>query len=123
MKSITALLAGIVLVPLVTFAATTGSATTAPAASPRTDIPDTPKMNSLPAATSQTQSLSYKVNNLACEGCESRVKSAIAKIPGVSSVTANARTGDVTMTFENSSKVDRAAVVRAIEGEGFTVVR
>lgn len=75
------------------------------------------------ANTSENQSITYRVSDLECVGCETRVQNAVRKVPGVRSVQTNAQTGQVSFTVEGRNKIDETAVVRAIESEGFRVIR
>jgi copper chaperone CopZ len=126
-----------------TSGATSGSGTSGTSGA-RSDVPDSDRMSTganpntaAPGTTgtsnsrgigtqanpSQKQSLSLKVTDMTCAGCETRVQNAVRKVPGVRAVTADAQTGQVSFTMDGRNKVDETAVIRAIEAEGFKVVR
>ncbi len=61
--------------------------------------------------------LTLKVEGMGCEHCENAIKAAVGALPGVTRVTASA--AEKLVTAEGG---DRAAVIRAIEDEGYEVV-
>lgn len=84
--------------------------------------PDTDRMRE-GANPNQRPKMTYKVENLDCVGCDARVQNAVRKVPGVSSAKVDAAKGEVSLTVDGQTRVDEAAVVRAIENEGFRVAR
>ncbi|MFF8836651.1 heavy-metal-associated domain-containing protein [Streptomyces sp. NPDC015130] len=62
----------------------------------------------------------YQVKGMTCGHCEGAVSSEISEIPGVSSVTAVARTGEVTVVSD--AALDRAAVAAAVDEAGYELV-
>jgi Cu+-exporting ATPase len=58
---------------------------------------------------------------MTCASCVSHVEKAIAKVPGVASVSVNLATERAQVAFDG--RPDPAAVVRAVEEEGYTVPR
>jgi copper chaperone len=61
-----------------------------------------------------------QVTGMTCGGCETAVRRAVGRVPGVVSVEASHREERVTVTF-GDDRPDRGAVVAAIERIGFTV--
>lgn len=59
----------------------------------------------------------YKVSGMSCGHCEGAVSGEISKIPGVSSVTAVASSGEVTVV--SAAPLDEAAVRAAVDEAGF----
>ena len=65
------------------------------------------------------EKLIFKTEGMACAGCSARIQNALGKLDGVSSVTADFKTGDVVIEGES---LDRAALAGAIEDLGFDVL-
>ncbi|GGW27577.1 heavy-metal-associated domain-containing protein [Streptomyces caelestis] len=59
----------------------------------------------------------YKVSGMSCGHCEGAVSGEISQIPGVSSVTAVASTGEVTVV--SATPLDDEAVRAAVDEAGF----
>jgi copper chaperone CopZ len=59
----------------------------------------------------------YKVSGMSCGHCEGAVSGEISGLPGVSSVTAVAATGEVTVV--SAAPLDEAAVRAAVDEAGF----
>ncbi|MFF3289652.1 heavy-metal-associated domain-containing protein [Streptomyces sp. NPDC003023] len=59
----------------------------------------------------------YQVTGMTCGHCEGAVSSEISEIPGVTSVTAVAATGQVTVVSE--APLDEAAVRAAVDEAGY----
>jgi copper chaperone CopZ len=59
----------------------------------------------------------FKVSGMSCGHCEGAVSGEISQISGVSSVTAVAKTGEVTVV--SAAPVDDAAVRAAVDEAGF----
>ncbi|GGV11868.1 heavy-metal-associated domain-containing protein [Streptomyces griseoflavus] len=59
----------------------------------------------------------YKVSGMSCGHCEGAVSGEISAIPGVSSVTAVASSGEVTVV--SAAPLDEAAVRAAVDEAGF----
>ncbi|MER7402518.1 heavy-metal-associated domain-containing protein [Streptomyces sp. NPDC000070] len=59
----------------------------------------------------------YKVSGMSCGHCEGAVSGEISQIPGVSSVTAVASTGEVTVV--SATPLDDEAVRTAVDEAGF----
>ncbi|MCX5420969.1 heavy-metal-associated domain-containing protein [Streptomyces sp. NBC_00078] len=62
----------------------------------------------------------YKVSGMSCGHCEGSVSGEILGLPGVSSVTAVAASGEVTVV--SSAPLDEAAVRAAVDEAGFELV-
>ncbi|MFF9867972.1 MULTISPECIES: heavy-metal-associated domain-containing protein [unclassified Streptomyces] len=62
----------------------------------------------------------YQVTGMTCGHCEGAVSSEISEIPGVTSVTAEAATGRVTVVSE--AALDEAAVRAAVDEAGYELV-
>ncbi|MFF4804103.1 heavy-metal-associated domain-containing protein [Streptomyces sp. NPDC001351] len=62
----------------------------------------------------------YKVSGMSCGHCEGSVSSEILELPGVSSVTAVAASGEVTVV--SAAPLDEAAVRAAVDEAGFELV-
>lgn len=62
----------------------------------------------------------YKVSGMSCGHCEGSVSGEISEIPGVSSVTAVASTGEVTVV--SAAPLDDEAVRAAVDEAGFELV-
>ncbi|MBB6420458.1 heavy-metal-associated domain-containing protein [Streptomyces massasporeus] len=59
----------------------------------------------------------FKVSGMSCGHCEGAVSGEISQIPGVSSVTAVAKTGEVTVV--SAAPIDDKAVRDAVDEAGF----
>lgn len=59
----------------------------------------------------------YKVTGMSCGHCEGAVSGEISQLPGVSSVTAVASSGEVTVV--SAAPLDEAAVRAAVDEAGF----
>ncbi|GGQ69576.1 heavy-metal-associated domain-containing protein [Streptomyces althioticus] len=59
----------------------------------------------------------YKVTGMSCGHCEGAVSGEISQLPGVSSVTAVASSGEVTVV--SAAPLDEAAVRDAVDEAGF----
>ncbi|GAA2250017.1 MULTISPECIES: heavy-metal-associated domain-containing protein [Streptomyces] len=59
----------------------------------------------------------FKVSGMSCGHCEGAVSGEISRIPGVSSVTAVAKSGEVTVV--SAAPVDDEAVRAAVDEAGF----
>ncbi|MEU9223039.1 heavy-metal-associated domain-containing protein [Streptomyces massasporeus] len=59
----------------------------------------------------------FKVSGMSCGHCEGAVSGEISQIPGVSSVTAVAKTGEVTVV--SAAPLDDKAVGDAVDEAGF----
>ena len=66
-----------------------------------------------------TGRITLAVEGMTCASCVSHVEKAVAKVPGVASVSVNLATERAQVTF--SGPPDPAAVMRAIEEEGYAV--
>ena len=62
----------------------------------------------------------YKVSGMSCGHCEGAVSGEISELPGVSSVTAVAASGEVTVV--SAAPLDEAAVRAAVDEAGFELV-
>lgn len=62
----------------------------------------------------------YRVTGMTCGHCEGAVRSEISGLPGVSSVTAVAATGQVTVV--SKAPLDEAAVRAAVDEAGYELV-
>ncbi|MFF8377068.1 heavy-metal-associated domain-containing protein [Streptomyces sp. NPDC015661] len=62
----------------------------------------------------------YQVKGMTCGHCEGAVSSEISAIAGVSSVTAVAKTGEVTVVSD--APLDRADVAAAVDEAGYELV-
>ncbi|MFI8768332.1 heavy-metal-associated domain-containing protein [Streptomyces sp. R-07] len=62
----------------------------------------------------------YQVKGMTCGHCEGAVSNEISAIPGVSSVTAVAATGEVTVVSD--AALDREAVAAAVDEAGYELV-
>jgi copper chaperone CopZ len=62
----------------------------------------------------------YSVSGMSCDHCESAVTKEVTTIPGVTSVTAVAKTGLVTVTSEQP--LDDTAVRAAVDEAGYELV-
>ncbi|MFG2787113.1 heavy-metal-associated domain-containing protein [Streptomyces sp. NPDC048419] len=59
----------------------------------------------------------YKVSGMSCGHCEGAVSGEISELPGVTSVTAVAASGEVTVV--SAAPLDEAAVRAAVDEAGF----
>ena len=64
--------------------------------------------------------LQLSVTDMACGGCETAIKRAVGKLPGVASVTADHQSGRVEVTFD-SAALTPASIRSEIEAIGYTV--
>ncbi|MFF4550747.1 heavy-metal-associated domain-containing protein [Streptomyces sp. NPDC001435] len=62
----------------------------------------------------------YKVSGMTCGHCEGSVSKEISGLEGVTSVTAVAKTGEVTVT--SAAPLDEAAVRAAVDEAGYELV-
>lgn len=62
----------------------------------------------------------YQVKGMTCGHCEGAVSSEISELPGVSSVTAVASTGQVTVV--SAAPLDEATVRAAVDEAGYELV-
>ncbi|WP_426363969.1 heavy-metal-associated domain-containing protein [Streptomyces sp. E-08] len=62
----------------------------------------------------------YQVKGMTCGHCEGAVSGEISEIPGVSTVTAVAKTGEVTVVSD--APLDREAVAAAVDEAGYELV-
>jgi len=62
----------------------------------------------------------YKVSGMTCSHCEGSVSKEISALDGVTSVTAVAKTGEVTVT--SAAPLDGAAVRAAVDEAGYELV-
>ncbi|MFI6564662.1 heavy-metal-associated domain-containing protein [Streptomyces sp. NPDC050534] len=62
----------------------------------------------------------YKVSGMSCGHCEGAVSGEISELPGVTSVTAVAASGEVTVV--SAAPLDEAAVRAAVDEAGFELV-
>ncbi len=62
----------------------------------------------------------YKVSGMSCGHCEGSVSGELLELPGVSSVTAVAASGEVTVV--SAAPLDEAAVRAAVDEAGFELV-
>ncbi|MER5601088.1 heavy-metal-associated domain-containing protein [Streptomyces sp. NPDC002265] len=62
----------------------------------------------------------YKVSGMSCGHCEGSVSAEISQIPGVTSVTAVAADGDVTVV--SAGPLDEKALRAAVDEAGFELV-
>ncbi|GGJ16922.1 heavy-metal-associated domain-containing protein [Streptomyces brasiliensis] len=62
----------------------------------------------------------YKVSGMSCGHCERSVSGELSEVPGVSSVTAVASTGEVTVV--SAAPLDEEAVRAAVDEAGFELV-
>lgn len=62
----------------------------------------------------------YKVTGMSCGHCEGSVSAEISELPGVSSVTAVAASGEVTVV--SAAPLDEEAVRAAVDEAGFELV-
>ncbi|MFF3464372.1 heavy-metal-associated domain-containing protein [Streptomyces sp. NPDC001984] len=62
----------------------------------------------------------YKVTGMSCGHCEGSVSGELSEVPGVTSVTAVASTGEVTVV--SAAPLDEEAVRAAVDEAGFELV-
>ncbi|MER5914037.1 heavy-metal-associated domain-containing protein [Streptomyces sp. NPDC001982] len=62
----------------------------------------------------------YKVTGMSCGHCEGSVSGELSEVPGVTSVTAVAPTGEVTVV--SAAPLDEEAVRAAVDEAGFELV-
>lgn len=74
-------------------------------------------MSSTTAATAAT--VVFAVEGMSCGHCERTVSAALAALPGVTDVLADAKAGRVTVTA--TGDVDESQVRSAVDGAGFTL--
>lgn len=65
--------------------------------------------------------ITLKVNGMACGGCENRIKNALSTIENVEEVTANHKTGIVTVT--SKEEIKKSEIEEKISDIGFEVVK
>jgi copper chaperone CopZ len=58
--------------------------------------------------------IELKVKGMSCTHCEMRVKKALEAVEGVESAKANHKTGRATVTLKPGAKVDKHALVDAV---------
>ena len=63
--------------------------------------------------------IELNVKGMSCTGCENRIKNAVSSIDGVVDVTANFKTGVVTVDLDD--KIDENTISERIEDIGFEV--
>jgi copper chaperone len=61
-----------------------------------------------------------KVNGMSCGHCENAIVHALKKLDGVSSVTANAKNGMVSVTYDDSI-IKTDLIIETIDDQGFDV--
>lgn len=66
------------------------------------------------------QEVQFNVNGMTCASCEEHVKYAVNELPGIVSVTADSKEGFADVKFDNS-KMDKAAITKAIDATGYKV--
>lgn len=80
---------------------------------------------SIPESTSQTTAqptrLSLPITGMDCAGCERKVVAAVKQVDGVTSVSANAVMGTVTVEADNAT-LAKPAIEQAISGLGYRIV-
>jgi copper chaperone len=62
--------------------------------------------------------LKFKVTGMHCGGCASSIKEEVEKLPGVAEAQVDFKTGEVVVISSGPSKLERAPIVKAIEGAG-----
>ncbi len=72
------------------------------------------------AAFAAEKTETIKVSGWHCGGCAARTESALKDVKGVQSVTADKKTNQVTVKYDDT-KVKRADLDKAITDSGFTV--
>jgi copper chaperone len=70
---------------------------------------------------SMTERLRLRVTGMTCGGCENAVKRAVGKLDGVCEVTASHEDERVEVVYE-AGRTDKAAIAKAIETIGYSVV-
>lgn len=65
--------------------------------------------------------IKIKVNGMVCEGCENRVKNAVATIDGVERIEANHKIGMVTVVL--NKEIERSVIEEKIDDLGFEIVK
>lgn len=70
-----------------------------------------------PTSTPGSVTTVYRVTGMSCGHCEGSVSSEISELPGVTSVTAVASTGEVTVV--SAAPLDEEAVRAAVDEAGF----
>lgn len=61
------------------------------------------------------EKLKFKVTGMHCGGCAKTIEAAVEKVPGVAEVSANFKSGEVLVISSGPSRLDRQAVIKAIE--------
>ena len=59
----------------------------------------------------------FNVQDMSCGGCAASIRTAVARVPGVSAVEANPETKDVVV--DASAEVTREALIAAINAAGY----
>ena len=62
--------------------------------------------------------LKFKVTGMHCGGCASSIKTELEKLPGVAEAQVDFASGEVVVISSGPSKLERAPIVKAIEGAG-----
>ncbi|GAB4202231.1 MAG: hypothetical protein OHK0022_25160 [Roseiflexaceae bacterium] len=63
----------------------------------------------------------FKVEDMTCGGCAANIRSAVSRVEGVRSVTADPQTKDVVV--DAGADVSREQIVAAITAAGYTQIR
>jgi copper chaperone CopZ len=64
--------------------------------------------------------VTFEVDGMTCDGCETSVRNAVGQLPGVASVAASHSARQIEVTFV--SEADEAAVREAVEDAGYDFV-
>jgi len=65
-------------------------------------------------------SMTLSVPDISCGHCKSSIEGAVGELAGIAAVEVHIEERTVDVTFDDGS-VDRAAIVAAIEGQGYDV--
>ncbi|GAA1928883.1 hypothetical protein GCM10009775_21150 [Microbacterium aoyamense] len=63
----------------------------------------------------------YRVTGMSCGHCEASVRSEVAKLDGIESISVSAASG--TLVVESATPLDDAAVVAAVDEAGYEAAR
>ncbi len=74
-----------------------------------------------PLVLAASQPLNVQIKGMSCSACEEKITKALMKIPGVTEVKADAKTGMTTIQTAEKSKVSMDAIKAAVKEAGFSV--
>lgn len=83
--------------------------------------PEAPRKEVIYVAPAEVQTVTLDISGMTCTGCEEHVRHAVTQLPGVLEATASYAEGKAMVRFDGS-KVDTAAIRKAVDATGYKVV-